>query len=108
MVDQRLHVGEDAFGVGFVTHDHHVLHFQQRHAVGAGPEEQHARDGVREKEDGQTGWSRIREDDILFQSTTTHTDTRTASILVVVTLYFSSFLYPYLSLFFLSRGEFPL
>lgn len=26
VVDQRLHVGEDAFGVWFVTHDHHVFH----------------------------------------------------------------------------------
>lgn len=37
VVDQRLYVGEDAFGVGFIAHDHHVLHFQQRHAVGVCP-----------------------------------------------------------------------
>lgn len=37
VVDQRLYVGEDTFGVGLITHDHHVLHFQQRHAVGVGP-----------------------------------------------------------------------
>lgn len=37
VVDQRLYVGEDTFGVGLITHDHHVLHFQQRHAVGVSP-----------------------------------------------------------------------
>lgn len=37
VVDQRLYVGEDAFGVRFIAHDHHVLHFQQRHAVGVCP-----------------------------------------------------------------------
>ncbi len=40
VVDQRLYVGEDTFGVGLITHDHHVLHFQQRHAVGVLPEGQ--------------------------------------------------------------------
>lgn len=40
VVDQRLYVGEDTFGVRFITHDHHVLHLQQRHAVGVGPKEQ--------------------------------------------------------------------
>lgn len=40
MVYQRLYVGEDALGVGLVAHDHHVLHLQQRHAVGVGPEEE--------------------------------------------------------------------
>ena len=37
VVDQRLDVGEDTLGVGLVPHHHHVLHLQQRHAVGVGP-----------------------------------------------------------------------
>lgn len=53
VVDQRLHVGEDAFGVWFVTHDHHVFHFQQRHAVGVGPEEQAYRAACMRKQDRQ-------------------------------------------------------
>lgn len=43
VVHQRLYIGEDTLGVGFVTHDHHVLHLQQRHTLGVGPEEQRSR-----------------------------------------------------------------
>lgn len=46
VVNQRLYVGEDTLGVGLIPHDHHVLHLQQRHALGVGPEEQ--RDSVDE------------------------------------------------------------
>lgn len=37
VVNQRLYISEDTLGVGFITHDHHVLHLQQRHALGVGP-----------------------------------------------------------------------
>lgn len=47
VVNQRLYISEDTLGVRFITHDHHVLHLQQRHALGVGPEEQ--RDRVYEK-----------------------------------------------------------
>lgn len=47
VVNQRLYISEDTLGVGFITHDHHVLHLQQRHALGVGPEEQ--RNCVNEK-----------------------------------------------------------
>lgn len=40
VVDQRLYVGEDTLGVGFIPHDHHVLHLHQRHALGVSPEKQ--------------------------------------------------------------------
>lgn len=40
VVNQRLYVGEDTLGVRFIPHDHHVLHLQQRHTLGVGPEEQ--------------------------------------------------------------------
>lgn len=40
VVNQRLYVSEDTLGVGLIAHDHHVLHLQQRHALGVGPEEQ--------------------------------------------------------------------
>lgn len=33
VVVERLHIGEDALGVGLLAHDHHVLHLHQRHAV---------------------------------------------------------------------------
>ena len=46
MIDQRLYVGEDTLGVGLIAHDHHVLHLQQRHAVGMGPKEQAQRQHV--------------------------------------------------------------
>lgn len=38
VIDQRLHVGEDTLGVGLLAHYHHVLHFQQGHAVRKDPE----------------------------------------------------------------------
>lgn len=47
VVNQRLYISEDTLGVRFITHDHHVLHLQQRHALGVVPEEQ--RDHVYEK-----------------------------------------------------------
>lgn len=33
VVVQRLHVGEDALGVGLFAHNHHVLHLHQGHTV---------------------------------------------------------------------------
>lgn len=33
VVVERLHIGEDALGVGLLAHDHHVLHLHQGHAV---------------------------------------------------------------------------
>lgn len=33
VVVQRLHIGEDALGVGLFAHDHHVLHLHQGHTV---------------------------------------------------------------------------
>lgn len=56
MVDQGLYVGEDTLGVGFVTHDHHVLHFQQRHAVGVRPEEETCETACMREADQETGW----------------------------------------------------
>lgn len=49
VVDQRLHVREDALGVRLVPHDHHVLHFQQRHAVGVRPGTETEEEGVRKR-----------------------------------------------------------
>lgn len=33
VVVQRLHIGEDALGVGLFAHDHHVLHLHQGYTV---------------------------------------------------------------------------
>lgn len=66
VVDQRLHVGEDAFGVWFVTHDHHVFHLQQRHAVGVGPEEQAYRTACMRK---QNRWKTSWEGEIIMFTT---------------------------------------
>ena len=33
VVVERLHVGENALGVGLLAHDHHVLHLHQGYAV---------------------------------------------------------------------------
>lgn len=33
VVVERLHIGEDALGVGLLAHDHHVLHIHQGDAV---------------------------------------------------------------------------
>lgn len=49
VVNQRLNVGENTFGVWFITHDHHVLHFQQRHAVDVGPRGEGKQDRVNER-----------------------------------------------------------
>lgn len=69
VVDQRLDVGEDAFGVGLVPHDHHVLHLQQRHAVGVGPEEAQETGCMRRRRGKPGGWERAEggaEKDFIF------------------------------------------
>lgn len=66
VVDQRLHVREDALGVGLVPHNHHVLHFQKRHAVGVRPGTETEREGVRKRRPFTTGTHSSHELIIVF------------------------------------------
>lgn len=47
VVVEGLDVGEDAHGVRFTTHDHHVVHLDQTVAAGLQP-------GVTDREDGKS------------------------------------------------------